>query len=148
MLLPAVPYNYFLKVFLYWAYQQSLDRMSHLALYCCDKGHDKKQHGEEKIYFSLRLYSIKKVSQGRNARQNPGSRNWSRGHQGMLLTGLLSMAHSSCFLYTTQDHLPTSRTNNGLDPSTSIVKQENVWWLPIGQSDGGTFSIVFLHTQL
>ena len=42
--------------------------------------------------------SFKEVGEGTQIWQEPGGRHWCRGHGGMLLTGLLSMACSACFL--------------------------------------------------
>lgn len=47
---------------------------------------------------SLGGHLITKESQGRNSRQESRSRNWSRSHGGVLLTGLLTMASSAAFL--------------------------------------------------
>lgn len=44
------------------------------------------------------VWSIMMEIQGKNSRQKPRDRNWSRGHGGGPLAGLLSMACSSCFL--------------------------------------------------
>ena len=43
-------------------------------------------------------YSFTEGSQGKYSRQEPGSRSWCRSHGGVLLTGLLLMACSPCFL--------------------------------------------------
>jgi hypothetical protein len=59
----------------------------------------KKQVGEERVcsaYVSTLLF-ITKRSQDRNSSRS-GSRSWCRGHGGMLLTGLLPLACSACFL--------------------------------------------------
>lgn len=46
---------------------------------------------EEGIYFSLKLLSCMNISQGRNSRQKPGSRNWSPVHERTLFTGWLGL---------------------------------------------------------
>ena len=53
-----------------------------------EKTKKEKKVGEEKAYTSL--------SEGRG--QEPGGRSWCRGHRGVLLTGLLPMTCSTCFL--------------------------------------------------
>lgn len=55
------------------------------------KHYGPKQHGEERVYLTLRLCSIKKGSHGRNSRQKLKQKPWR-----ILLTGLLSMlSHTS-----------------------------------------------------
>jgi hypothetical protein len=61
--------------------------------------------------------------QGKNSRQEPGGRDWSRSHGGTLLTDLLSTAH---LCYIGQAHLPGNGTaHSGLDPPMLISNQEN-----------------------
>jgi hypothetical protein len=59
----------------------------------------KKQVGEERVYsaYNSTLLFITKGSQDRNSHR-AGSRSWCRGHGEMLLTGLLPLACSACFL--------------------------------------------------
>lgn len=45
----------------------------------------------------LHLTSVIKGNQSRSSRQKPGSRNWSRDHEGPLRTGLLHLARPVCF---------------------------------------------------
>lgn len=64
---------------------------------------DKKQLEKDSVYFSLQAMSSIDVSQGRNSRQSPwhpepGGRNWSRTHEGTLLSDFISTAWSACFL--------------------------------------------------
>jgi len=57
---------------------------------------------------------------GRNSRQEPGGRSWSRGHGGRLLTGL-PPGLLSYFSYATQTHLPRDgTTHSGMSLSTLI----------------------------
>jgi hypothetical protein len=59
----------------------------------------KKQVGEERVYsaYTSTLVFIIKGSQDWNSSRS-GSRRWCRGYGGMLLTGLLPLACSACFL--------------------------------------------------
>ena len=57
------------------------------VLDCCNKHHDQKQVGEERTYVTSK--SITERSQGENSGQELMQR---------LLSGLLSMAYSACFL--------------------------------------------------
>lgn len=73
--------------------------------------------------------------------REPGGRNWSRNHGGMLPMGLLNL-----LTYTTQNHLPwrgTTHSDRGLP--TSVINQENV---PIGQSYRGIFSTEVSFSQI
>lgn len=56
--------------------------------------------GEERVYFASQLISaITEGNQGKNSGQEPGGRNWSRGHgRVLLLTNLLFITFSACFL--------------------------------------------------
>jgi hypothetical protein len=73
----------------------------------------KKQVGEEGIYsaYTFTLIFLTKGSQGRNSHRT-GSRSWCRGHGGMLLTGLLSLACSVCFF------IKPKTTSPGMAPPT------------------------------
>lgn len=83
----------------------------------------------------------RKGSQGRDSRQVPRSRSWSRGHGETLLTGLLSLLS-----YPRQDQLPRVDTaQSELVPPTFIISQNNVFpCLPIDQSDGAVSQSGFL----
>lgn len=54
---------------------------------------------EEKVYlaYMFRSQSVLKQNEGRNSSRNRG-----RDHGGMLFTGLVSKAHSACFLYSSE----------------------------------------------
>jgi hypothetical protein len=73
----------------------------------------KKQVGEERVYsaYTSTLLFITKGSQDWNSSRS-GSRSWCRGHGGMLLTGLLPLACSLCFL------IKPSTTSPGMAPHT------------------------------
>lgn len=64
-------------------------------------------------------------SQGRGSRQEPGSRNWSRGRVSILLTSLLLLTYSVCFLIhprTTQGrHLHWARSFHNSYPSRKCL---------------------------
>lgn len=63
------------------------------------KDQGQRQLGEEGVYFSLQLSDpITEGNQGRNSGQEPGHRNWSRGHGGTLVSNLLLMTSSASFL--------------------------------------------------
>jgi hypothetical protein len=98
------------------------EHCSSLFLYC-DKHQDQKQLGEKQLHLAYRLQSI---LEGRNSRQKPGGRNWSRGHGGVLLAGLLPFACLTTGL--TQCRLPcpkVTKTTVGWALCTSISNQEN-----------------------
>lgn len=71
--------------------------------------------------------SVMKGSQSKNSRRKEhGSKNWSRNHRGILLTGLLFRPIISYLSYTFHDHLPRDGTNpNRLCSPTSVTNQEN-----------------------
>lgn len=52
-----------------------------------------------------------------------GDRNWSRGYGEVLLTGLLCMAYSSCFLIQPGGPFPGLRSPSVLDPPTQVLSQ-------------------------
>lgn len=60
-------------------------------------------HREERVYrsYTFLSWSIIEGNQGRKLRWEPAGRNWSRGDEGTLLIGLLSL-----FSYLPQDRLP------------------------------------------
>jgi len=63
------------------------------------------------IQLTLSLFT-KEIRTGTQAGQEPGGRNWCRGHAGMLLTGLLPQACSACFL------IEPKITSPGMAPPT------------------------------
>lgn len=90
---------------------------------------------------TLWLHSITERSQARNSRQKPEVRDLSRGQEGSLLTDLLPLIFSACFLI-------YRRTACGLGPLTSIINQEHVYRFSIIQSQGGIFSIKRSSSQM
>lgn len=84
-----------------------------LGFYCCDKTPTKSSLGKKGfIWLKYSGFQSLEGSQDRNWRQQPGGRNWSRSHRGTLLTGLLLLACSICFL------IPLRTTCPGIDPPT------------------------------
>jgi hypothetical protein len=61
------------------------------------KHHEPEKLGEERKGL-LELHFHSTVHHWRKSGRDPGGRSWCRGHGGMLLTGLLIMACSPCFL--------------------------------------------------
>ena len=100
----------------------------------------KKQVRKERVYlaysFTL-LFTIRGSKAGTQAGQEPGSRNWSRDHGGVLLNGLLSVACSACFLIcpgTTCLGVALAAMGWGL-PHASLIKRiphshahSTIWW--------------------
>jgi hypothetical protein len=83
------------------------------GFYSCTNIMTKKQVGEERVYSaytSILLLFITKGSQDWNS----GTRSWCRGHGGMLLTGLLPLACSACFL------IEPKSTSPGMAPHTTV----------------------------
>lgn len=82
--------------------------------------------------------SIVEGSWVRNSRQVVEDRNWSRGHRGVLLTGLLPIISSTCFLYTTQVHLPKGGT---VHSELGLTHQSLIKKCPrhTGHSHGGSW---------
>lgn len=79
----------------------------------------------EFVYFILYIHTASSDHTGNQGR-NPKIRNWCRSHEGILLSGLVLVACSVCFL-TSQGHLSREgTTHSGLGSSTSIINQENV----------------------
>jgi hypothetical protein len=77
-----------------------------------------KQVGEERVYsaYTSTLLFITRGSQDRtHAGQELGGRSWCRGHEGMLLTGLLPLACSACFLKESRDYQPQSAGPSSID---------------------------------
>jgi hypothetical protein len=85
----------------------------------------KKQVGEERVYsaYSSTLMFITKERQDWNSSRSE-NRNWCRGHGGMLLTDLLLLACSACFLIelktTSPEMVPPTR-----GPPCLITNWEN-----------------------
>jgi hypothetical protein len=81
--------------------------LSH-GFYSCTNIMTKKQVGEERVYsaYTSTLLFITKGSQDWNSSRS-GSRSWCRGHGGMFLTGLPSLACSACSLI--EPRLPAQR---------------------------------------
>jgi hypothetical protein len=63
--------------------------------------------------------------EGAQRGMEPGSRGWCRGHRGMLLTGLLFMACSACFLIEPRASSPgmETRTEGWVLPYFSLIKK-------------------------
>ena len=84
----------------------------------------KKQAGEERVYLayiSTHCCSLlKEIRTRTHTGQDSGSRRWCRGHGRLLLSGLLHMACSACFLIE-----PNDTTQHGLGPPTLITNWEN-----------------------
>lgn len=79
------------------------------------KHYDQKHLGRKGfivLMLSYHMSSSKEVMTGTQAWQEPGGRSWCRGRGGMLLTGLLPMACSACFL------MESRTTNPGVAPPT------------------------------
>lgn len=83
----------------------------------------------ERVYFSWHFRII--LHYQRKSEHTPGVRRWCRGR--MLLTGLFPMASSR---HLTRD----STTISGLDPPTSVIKQENAPQVYLPAHLVGTFS--------
>lgn len=67
-----------------------------------------------------------KESKGENTGQEAGSKNLSTNHGEMPLTGLFLMTCSLSFLIPLTATPPgNSTTHNGMDPSTSMINEEN-----------------------
>ena len=90
--------------------------------YCCDKHHDLKQLGEERVYLAYRLKSDNEGSQGRNSKQEPGSRNWSTDNEGTLCTSLLprNSLFQLFFIYSPGPHIQGRYCPLWEGPPTSI----------------------------
>jgi hypothetical protein len=69
--------------------------------------------------------SLKEVGTGTHTGQEPGGRSWCRSHGGMLLTGLLIMACSACFLIEPRTTSPrmASPTMGWALPNQSLIKK-------------------------
>lgn len=81
-----------------------------------------------------------KIGKELKSRQAARGRNWSRGHVGVLLTGLLLMVCSSAF-NTVQEHEPRGGTTHSeLGPPATIINHENAPSdLPIVRSTSTTW---------
>lgn len=96
------------------------------------------------VYFTLQLSgispSLMKDMAGNQTREEPRSKSWCRGHEGMLLTGFLPMTCSSCFLIA-----PITTSPRVVCPQWSgpfYINEKSREWttdLPIGQSGGDIF---------
>lgn len=62
------------------------------------QNHYQGQLGEERLYSILELSGHTLLRKVRNSCQESRDRDWSISHEGMLLTSVLSMACSTCFL--------------------------------------------------
>lgn len=108
---------------------------------CCYKTLTESTLGEEKDYLAyvFRSQSITEGSQGRNSRQELGGRNWSWGHQGVLLTGFLSVVWSAWLIIGPRTIcLGAASTVGWTFPHSSLIKkmEDN---LSTGQCDGSIF---------
>ena len=90
----------------------------------------KKQVGEETIYsaYTSTLLLITKGCQDWNSSRS-GSRSWCRGHGGMFLTGLLSLACSACSHRTKTTSPEMAPPTRGLSPL--ITNWENALQLDL-----------------
>jgi len=115
---------------------------------CCDKSPWPKISLEERVSFCL--YFQATVHHWGKSGQKPGSRSWCRGHGGALLTGLLLMACSACFLIpsrtTFRGVAPPSMAGFPPPPCQSLIKK-TPHRLASSQSGGSIFSIEFLSSQ-
>jgi hypothetical protein len=75
--------------------------------------------------------SLEKVRMGTQAGQEPGGRSWCRGHGGVLLTGLLYMACSACFLIEPKTTSPvmTPPTMGWALPHPSLIEKMLYRWI-------------------
>lgn len=91
------------------------------------KQHDQRDLEGKEVYVSLPLLGhtpSHRETRGRNSRQDPEVRAWSRDHGGLLFT-----PHSlfSLFSYAIKNQLPKRGTaHSGLDPPISIINQDSV----------------------
>ena len=90
--------------------------MSYFVFYCCDKHHDQKQRGEERISFTLQIIVCHEGKSQKVLKQEPGFRNLTRVQGGILHTGLF------CLLFDTIQDWCLSRY---IHP-TLIINQEIV----------------------
>lgn len=103
---------------------------------------NRRQHagGKWSVYSSsfFQVTIITEGSQNRNPRQEPGLRNWCRGLGRVLLTGLVFMTCSVCFLTLLRT---MGGTTMGWAHHINHQSRKYVTSLPVGQSAGGIFSI-------
>lgn len=93
------------------------------------KHHGQNQPRDRKVYFTYnpdRSPSMKEVRAEIQVGQENGGRNWSRGHREVMLTGLLSMACSFCFVIASSTTIPRVGAHNCLEPPTSIIDQDSI----------------------
>jgi hypothetical protein len=87
-----------------------------LGFYCCSKTPGPRSKLGEKGLFSLHFHIAdhhqKRARTGTHTGYEPRGRSWCRGHGGMLLTGLLPLACSACFL------IEPRTTSPGMAPPT------------------------------
>jgi hypothetical protein len=102
-----------------------LDDCLSQGFYSCTSIMTKKQVGEERVYsaYTSILLFITKGSQDWNSSRSE-SRSWCWGHGGMLLTGLLPLAHSACFLIE-----PKTTTHNGPSHPWSLIEKMPYSWI-------------------
>ena len=131
-----------------------------IVSYCHVKHYDQKQLGEEGLHqipgysLSSRLQSVIQVivchlgSHGRNSKEEPGGRNWSRDHGTVLLTDLLLIVCSACFLIPYRIIFPGWHCPQwSAPPPPSVINQEKKCPtdLPTGQFFGKSFLwLIFL----
>lgn len=98
-----------------------------LVGYCCDKHYDHQSDLRRKGFVHLTAYSPlwKEGGKARNPRQEPGCRNQSRTHEGMLLTISLPMDCSVWFLIAPRSTYPgeTLLTVGWDFPHQSLIKK-------------------------
>jgi hypothetical protein len=99
------------------------------GLNSCTKHHDQEASGR-KGFIQLTLphccSSPKEARTGTHTGQEPGSRSWCRSHGGVLLTGLLPLACSACFLIEPKTTSP-GRAPPTMGSSPLITNWENAW---------------------
>ena len=98
----------------------------------------RKHHDQSKLWrkgfiflsFPQHYSSPKEVRTGIQTCQEPDSRNWCRGHGGVLLTGLLLVACSALLSYRTQDCQPRGGPTMGwARPYQSLIKKMSYGYL-------------------
>lgn len=86
------------EIVLETAVHLSVLKLSPLGFYCVINTESKvRRKGLISAYISV-YQSITEGNRDRNSRDEPGGKNWVRGHGGVLFTGLLSTAFLVCFL--------------------------------------------------
>lgn len=111
----------------------------------CDKTLTKSNLRKEQFVSASKMQPLIEGIQGRNFRPEPRSRNWSRAHVRTLLTVLISMAYSACFL-----GYPRTTCLAGVPPTMDLsllyqlLIKRMFYILPSVQSDGVIFLIEIL----